>query len=129
MLMSAPATNVEPGADEHDGVRARVRDGLRHGFVDRLPHALGQRVHRRVVDGQDGDTILHAGSERKLIQSLVLEPMTVSTAMHVVVPCAWILPVLSTMRASAVATASAGVEHGGLAAKSPDLAPSEAACS
>ena len=59
MLMSAPATNVDAGADQHDGVGTPDRRSPRATASSmRLPHAGAQRVDRRVVDGQDRDAVL-----------------------------------------------------------------------
>ena len=55
--MSAPAMNVVPAPIEHDGVGRRIGDGARDRLIDRLPHAGAERVHRRVVDGEDGDAV------------------------------------------------------------------------
>ena len=41
------------GADEDDGVGARVCARARNGLVDAVPHRGTERVDRRVVDRQD----------------------------------------------------------------------------
>ena len=55
--MSAPAMNVDPGADEDDSVGLRVGVAARDGLVDRGPDRRTQRIDGRVVDGHDRDAV------------------------------------------------------------------------
>ena len=58
-LMSAPAMNVVPAPISTMASAPASASRARDGLVDRLPDARAERVDRRVVDGQDGDAVLH----------------------------------------------------------------------
>ena len=45
------------GADEDDGVRGRIVAGALDRVADRFGNAGTQRIHRRIVDGDDGNTV------------------------------------------------------------------------
>ena len=47
------------GADEHDRLGGRIGDAALDRLVDLSPDLGRQRVHRRVVDGHDGDAVFH----------------------------------------------------------------------
>ena len=54
-VMSAPATNVRPAPVTHDRFHARVVARLLEAFHQARPHAMAQRIHGRIVDGDNGD--------------------------------------------------------------------------
>src|ERR1019366_3471254 len=60
--------NVGPGdegaasSDEHDGGNPVVVVRLLDGFANRLAHLSAQRVHRRIVDGDDSEALLVGNS-------------------------------------------------------------------
>ena len=45
------------GADQDDGVRGRILAGALDGLADAFGNAGAQGIHRRVVDGDDGDAV------------------------------------------------------------------------
>src|SRR4029079_9172498 len=47
------------GADEDDRVRLGISSGAGDRLIDGLPNALRERVHRRIVDRQNGNAILN----------------------------------------------------------------------
>ncbi len=57
ILMSAPATNVEPGANQHNRIDVGVVVGARHLLFDGFEHAGAHRIDGRIVDSENGDAI------------------------------------------------------------------------
>jgi hypothetical protein len=46
------------GASQDDGFDRGVGSNRLNGIEQRLPHRVRQRIHRRIVDGDDGDAIV-----------------------------------------------------------------------
>ena len=52
------------GADEHDRFGRGIRDAALDGPIDAVPHSRAQRIHRRVVDRDDGDAVFDLVANR-----------------------------------------------------------------
>src|SRR6185295_15836749 len=67
------------GADQHDGFGGRVGDAALHRLVDLPPDRGRQRIHRRVVDRDDGDAVFQLVADKiRHEDSLLYSPYVVS---------------------------------------------------
>ena len=57
MAMSAPAMNIEPDPMTTIASTPESRAGAGDRGIECRPHRSAERVHRRVVDREDGDAI------------------------------------------------------------------------
>ena len=51
-------------AGDHDGLDRGVVARRDHAFLDALAHAMAQRIHGRIVDGDDGDVAVATQTDR-----------------------------------------------------------------
>src|SRR5438046_6502581 len=74
------------GAGQNDGLHFRIGDGALHAIEDAAPDRSAERVHRRIVDRDDGDNVMTLELDHFVHATLPGYPVLMNFALRNLIP-------------------------------------------